>query len=224
MLLPLGDRPKLSGRRPWATWGVGAALLALYALPGPEAAARLAAEGAHPATGGTLRTLAAHMLLHGGPLHLLGNLVFLLVFGPNVERRVGSAALLALFLGCGAAGGLAFGATADNGALIGASGAVLGLTAFHALALPGQRVLLAVWLLVVWVGEVPSRWVALALVALDLLALLTTGFGGGRVAVAAHLGGVLVGAASGALLGYVNSRAKAARRDMPAAMSASEQA
>jgi membrane associated rhomboid family serine protease len=224
VLLPLGDRPRLSDRRPWATWGLAAVMLALHALPGEAAAVRLLEHAAHPAAGASPRTLVLHTLVHGGAWHLLGNLVFLLVFAPNVERRVGPAGLLALFLLCGAAGGLAFAATTGEGALIGASGAVLGITAFHAVLLPGQRVLLLVWLLVVWVGELPSRLVALGLVALDVLALLVTGFGGGRVALAAHLGGALLGAALGLAAAYASSRAKAATRAMPDSISASEQA
>lgn len=207
MILPLGDRPRVSARHAWVVGLLAALLVGVHALrlwapsvgaPAGSADALLA-QVAHPAHGGSLSTLLGHVWIHGDAWHLLGNLLFLLVFGPNVERRAGPVGVLLLFLACGAAGGLAFSRLQVEGRLIGASGAVLGLLAFHAVTLPRQRALLLVWVLVVWVGEVPTRLLALALLALDLTALLTSGYGGGRVAVPAHLGGLTLGLALGLL-------------------------
>lgn len=207
MILPLGDRPRVSARHAWVVGLLATLLVLAHALRllAPSVASSAGptdaffAQGAHPAQGGSLRTLLAHVWIHGDAWHLLGNLLFLLVFGPNVERRAGPVGVLLLFLACGAAGGLAFSLLQAEGRLIGASGAVLGLLAFHAVTLPRQRALILVWVLVVWVGEVPTRLLALALLALDLTALLTSGYGGGRVAVPAHLGGLGLGVALGLL-------------------------
>ncbi len=210
MLLPLADRPRLSSRRAWLVSSLAAALLLVHGLrwrlpvtltvDGPQDALALA--WAHPAAGGSLRTLVGHLLLHGDGLHLAVNLFFLLVFGPNVERRLGPAGALAVFLAGGVAGGLAFSAWASEGHLVGASAGALSLTLCHAVALPGQRVLVFVWLVVVWVGELPTRVLAAALVALDAFALASGAYAGGRIAVPAHVAGL----AAGGLLGLVARR------------------
>ncbi len=146
--------------------------------------------------------LLTHLAVHASSLHLVGNLLLILTFGPNVERRLGPWRFALAFLACGAAGALAFGVAAPEETLplVGASAAALGVGALHALALRGQRILVCVWVLVVWVGELPA-WVLLAcFAALDLLAVLVAGFGGGRVAAPAHLGGLAVGAFLGLVL------------------------
>ncbi len=143
--------------------------------------------------------LLTHLAVHASSLHLVGNLLLVLTFGPNVERRLGPARFALAFLACGAAGALVFAAAAPEETLplVGASAAALGLGALHALALRGQRILVCIWVLVVWVGELPA-WVLLAcFAALDLLAVFVTGFGGGRVAVPAHLGGLALGTVLG---------------------------
>lgn len=199
MLLPLVVRPRLSDARPWATWTAAAVLGLVHAArlaPGllPPAWAGWEARAALPADGGSASALLTHLLVHGDLLHLGLNLLFLLVFGPNVERRLGAPRFVLLLLLAGAAGGLAFVAAETEGALGGASGSVLGVLAFSALALRGQRVLLLAWVLVVWAGELPAWVLALLLLALDLAVLLGGGVGGGRVAVPAHLGGLAAGA------------------------------
>lgn len=71
------------------------------------------------------------MFLHGGWLHLLGNLLFLYVFGNNVEDRLGRVRFLAFYLGCGFAATYGFSLFfADSFApLVGASGAIAGCSA-----------------------------------------------------------------------------------------------
>lgn len=206
MLVPLADRPRRGSRAAWATWSL-AALLVLVYLAGSGwgglfegHAEQIERWGLAPRAPRTL-ALLTHLLVHASPWHLVGNLLLLVVFGPNVERRLGSPAFLGAFLLCGAAGALAFRALVPQaeGALVGASAAALGLGAIHAVAFAGQRIVVALWILVVWVGELPARVFLAILVALDLVALATTGFGGGRVAVPAHLGGLAVGVLLGLL-------------------------
>jgi membrane associated rhomboid family serine protease len=210
VLVPLADRPARSAARPWATWALATGLVLAY-LAGTGWGGWFEGLGDQALRWGLVPSaprppsLVTHLFVHASPWHLVGNLLLLLVFGPNVERCLGRLALLGAFLLCGAAGAVAFRLAAPEGEvpLVGASGAALGLGALHAVALRGQRVLVFVWVLVVWVGELPARVLILVLLALDLLAVWSTGFAGGRVAVPAHLGGLAVGA----LIGLLGRRA-----------------
>lgn len=86
-----------------------------------------------------------HVLLHGGFLHLFGNMLALWVFGDNVEDALGHGRFLAFFLACGAAGAAGFALTARPGAgLIGASGAIAGVMAAYLLLYPRARVAMLV--------------------------------------------------------------------------------
>jgi membrane associated rhomboid family serine protease len=205
VLVPLADRPRRGSRPAWVTWSLATLLVVVY-LAGAGWGGLFAGHADQIERWGLapraprVHAWASHLVVHASPWHLVGNLLLLAVFGPNVERRLGPAAFLAAFLLCGLAGAGAFCAWVPDadGALVGASGAALGLGAIHGLAFAGQRVVVALWLLVVWVGELPARVFLALLIALDLLASWTTGFGGGRVAVPAHLGGLVAGVLLGA--------------------------
>lgn len=206
MLVPLADRPRLSDRFPWATAAL-AALLVLSYLVGSgvggafENVAEQAQAWGYAPSAPRPTALLTHLAVHASSPHLVGNLLLILTFGPNVERRFGPWRFALAFLACGAAGALVFAAAApaETLPLVGASAAALGVGALHALALRGQRILVCVWLLVVWVGELPARVLLALLAGLDLLAVLVSGFGGGRVAAPAHLGGLAAGAVLGLL-------------------------
>jgi membrane associated rhomboid family serine protease len=137
------------------------------------------------------------MFLHGGWLHLLGNMLFLLIFGNNVEDRMGRLAFLVFYLICGyaAAYGFALFTGPDTTALIGASGAIAGVLGAYLVIFPRARVLslltffffLPVWL-PAWL--VLGSWFVLQY-------LYFTGVGvaaGGGVAYGAHVVGFIVGA------------------------------
>jgi membrane associated rhomboid family serine protease len=137
-------------------------------------------------------TLLTSMFLHGGLVHLLMNMVFLVVFGPHVERAVGAPVYLAGYLLCGLAGGLAH-VAADPRSLVpclGASGAISGILGAYLLLHPFSRITL--WLL----GTVRVRAFVLlgGWVGLQVLGVLarTRGESVG-VAYAAHLGGFAAG-------------------------------
>jgi len=142
------------------------------------------------------RVLAA-MFLHGGWLHLIGNMWFLWIFGDNVEDRIGHPQFLLFYL----AGGVAATLTHvlmlphDTHFLIGASGAVAAVLGAYAVTFPDARVLTLVPFFFLWLVELP------ALVVLGLwfmfqlmrsLAEPVAPYGG--VAWWAHVGGFLFGA------------------------------
>lgn len=86
-------------------------------------------------------SLATALFVHVGGLHLLGNLVFLLVFGASAEKPLGAFRLLALFLLCGMAANLvgAWWFPAQTAPIVGASGAVSALVGAYATLFPRSR-------------------------------------------------------------------------------------
>jgi membrane associated rhomboid family serine protease len=86
-------------------------------------------------------TLLTALFMHADWLHLIGNMVFLLIFGLSAERLLGSRRFLALFLVCGALANLAGALTlgASRAPIVGASGAVSAIVGAYLLLLPGAR-------------------------------------------------------------------------------------
>ena len=87
-------------------------------------------------------TLITSMFLHGGWLHLGGNMLYLWIFGDNLEKTMGHARFLVFYLACGVAAGLAhiFLSGASNVPTIGASGAISGVLGGYLVLFPRNRV------------------------------------------------------------------------------------
>jgi len=146
-------------------------------------------------------TLLTAMFMHGGWLHIAGNMLFLWIFGNNVEDAMGRVRFLVFYLFCGLAASLTqfvidTGSQVPN---IGASGAIAGVLGGYVLLYPKARVLTAITLLVFfYVVEIPAVFVLLAWFALQVLdgsaALVAPGQSFG-VAYFAHIGGFVAGAA-----------------------------
>jgi membrane associated rhomboid family serine protease len=143
------------------------------------------------------------MFLHGGWLHLLGNMLFLWIFGNNVEDTMGRLRFLAFYLASGfvAALGQAWvtlhyaGVTAASIPTVGASGAIAGVLGAYFVLLPHARVITLLF------GFLPVPISAVVFLGLwFLFQLWQSGFSvtrpdsGGGVAFAAHVGGFLFGA------------------------------
>ena len=92
--------------------------------------------------------LFTSMFMHAGFMHLLGNMVFLWVYGDNVEHRLGRVGFLFSYLLTGIAATLAFAGVAGNSGtpLVGASGAISGVLGLYFLLFPGNRVRVLVFL------------------------------------------------------------------------------
>ncbi|MCK5945135.1 MAG: rhomboid family intramembrane serine protease [Planctomycetes bacterium] len=141
--------------------------------------------------------------LHGGWLHFLGNMLFLWIFGDNVEDRFGRLPFLLFYLGSGVAASLAHLLSAPDSPVptIGASGAIAGVMGAYLFLYPRARVLALVplgFLLIDVVLPAPfflGYWFLLQLIQ----GSIDSGHGGG-VAWWAHIGGFVIGAAvAGAL-------------------------
>jgi membrane associated rhomboid family serine protease len=96
----------------------------------------------------TWGTVLTSTFLHEGWIHLLGNMLYLWIFGDNVEDRLGHFAYLVFYLGCGAAAALGqLAATPDSAIpMIGASGAIAGVMGAYFVLYPQSRVLTVVFL------------------------------------------------------------------------------
>jgi len=153
--------------------------------------------GYKPATPGVGSLLTA-LFLHAGFFHLAGNMLFLYIFGDNVEHRLGPIRYLCAYLFFGAVSTLFFSAfvPGSNVPLIGASGAISGLMGCYFLWFPRNQVKIFVFLfpIIVTTFMMPSRWVLGFYLLIDnLLPFLVAGTTESGVAYGAHIGGFLAG-------------------------------
>jgi membrane associated rhomboid family serine protease len=149
-------------------------------------------------------TLLTSMFMHGGIAHLLGNMLFLWIFGDNIEDRLGHVRYVAFYLVCGFAASLAHVFTTaalagDQGSMLvpslGASGAISGVLGGYLLLHPKRRVTV---ILFRFLTDVPAYvaigiWFAFQLIS--GLGMLGAGSAEGGVAYAAHIGGFIAGLA-----------------------------
>lgn len=151
------------------------------------------AGAAHAGVPAFLTVLTA-MFLHGGFLHLGGNMLFLWIFGGNVEDRLGHVGYLSFYLVCGLLAGLAqiFAAPTSPVPMVGASGAIAGVLGAYFLLFPRSRVLTLVFLVIfVRLIYLPAVLFLGAWFLIQLLSLPSGASGG--VAFAAHVGGFIAG-------------------------------
>lgn len=146
-----------------------------------------------------LLDLITAMFLHGGFMHLFGNMLYLWIYGNNVEHRLGAGAYLFWYLVTGVAATL-FHALFNAGSpipLVGASGAISGVLGFYLVWFPRHVVKIWVFLFPFYMGlvHISATVVLIMYLVLDnLLPLLVSG-GAGGVAHGAHIGGFLAGMA-----------------------------
>ena len=145
------------------------------------------------------------MFLHGGILHVGGNMLYLWIFGDNVEDRMGHGRFLVFYLLCGVAAALGqtFAAPDSTVPMVGASGAIAGVMGAYFVLYPRSRVLTLVTIIFFWeIIELPAIlllgfWFLLQLVSAGAVAVTaSTGGGGGGVAFMAHVAGFLTGMAA----------------------------
>jgi membrane associated rhomboid family serine protease len=145
-----------------------------------------------------LFTLITSMFLHGGFAHLLGNMLYLWIFGDNVEALTGHGRFLVFYLCCGLAA--AFSQVLINPQshvpMIGASGAISGVLGAYFIRFPGARVHILVWIFFfIRVLRVP----AVLVLGFWFFMQISSGLGalgsqaGGGVAWFAHIGGFVAG-------------------------------
>ena len=127
-------------------------------LPLTDRAHFIEVYGIVPASVGA-QSLLTSMFLHGGWLHFLGNMLYLWIFGDNVEDRVGHGRFIGFYLTCGLAATLAqvVGNPTSVVPIVGASGAIAGVMGAYFVLFPRSRVLTLLPLFIVWeLIEVPA--------------------------------------------------------------------
>jgi rhomboid family protein len=142
--------------------------------------------------------LITSMFLHGGWLHLLGNMLYLWIFGKGVEAALGAPRFLVFYLLCGVAAGLAqaFTDPAAEVPMIGASGAIAGMLGAYLVLHPRANVHVLIWIIIfVRIITLPAVILLGIWFALQLLSALSMDPGEPGVAFWAHVGGFMVGSA-----------------------------
>jgi membrane associated rhomboid family serine protease len=168
----------------------------------------------HGNLGDALFPLFSSMFLHGGWLHLIGNMWFLWIFGGRVEDRLGSLLYLIFYIVCGLGSGIAqlLFSWGSNVPGIGASGAISGVLGAYIVFFPYSRILALVPLFVVWFT---ARIPAMVFIGLWFLLQFISGVGSlsdprtahmGGVAWWAHVGGFLLGVLLALVIGGASER------------------
>ena len=142
------------------------------------------------------------MFMHGGFWHLAGNMLYLWIFGNNVEDAMGHVRFLLFYVLCGVAAVYAFVLPnpVSEMPMVGASGAISGVLGGYLLLFPRARVLLGLPLgfIVVGIGRFPAIWVLAAWFVMQLVlgglsAIQVTNESRGGIAFGAHIGGFIAG-------------------------------
>jgi membrane associated rhomboid family serine protease len=212
-VFPLKDENPTS-RFTWMTWLILAVNVAVFALEayvqataGNAAFATFvsahafnpAALAASPASPAVWLTVFTSMFLHAGWVHVGGNMLYLAIFGNNVEDRLGPWLFLGFYLACGVVAALAqaFASGFASVPMLGASGAIAGILGAYLLLFPRARVLTAIWIFViVELARVPAWILIVVWFVLQLgsgLASVGPAAAQSGVAYAAHVGGFLTG-------------------------------
>jgi membrane associated rhomboid family serine protease len=207
--IPFGtDRPQR--RMPWANIALIVANVVIYAVGANLAARELHLPGAQasslPGTWATymltpqqphLYQFITYQFLHEGLEHIGFNMLFLYVFGNNLNEKLGHIGYLLFYL----AGGVLAGCgqmLVSNSPTLGASGAISAVTGLFLVLLPRIHIKIFIWIVIymdIW--EVPSMYFILFKIAQDIYEQWV---GGARVAYMAHLSGTAAGIAVGMLL------------------------
>jgi membrane associated rhomboid family serine protease len=147
-------------------------------------------------------TLVTHMFLHGGFSHVAGNMLFLWIFGDNVEDALGHARYALFYFACGLAAAFAQVAMSPHSAvpMLGASGAIAGVLAAYGLLYPRSPITVVNPIPILWFFwglfiYFPAWLVILEFFLVNLWNALQPSSGGGGVAFMAHVGGFLAGLA-----------------------------
>ena len=145
-------------------------------------------------------TIITSMFMHGGVAHIIGNMVFLFVFGDNIEDKYGRIKYLLLYIGWGAAAALihsAYALSTGQGGVpaVGASGAISGILGAYLVMYPRAKIFTVIMAFFLYTVRIPVLIYIPFWFILQLIFSLIDTTGG--VAYLAHIGGFIAGAATG---------------------------
>ena len=153
--------------------------------------------------------LLSYMFIHGGFIHIIGNMLFLNTFGPNVEDIMGHAKFLLFYLLCGVVSAVVYVIPNFRSPvpLVGASGAIAGVMGAHLRALPGTRISC---LLIIFRITLPAVVILFPWIVLQFFNVMT--HVQSNVAWIAHIGGFMLGVL---LVRKFQAKWSARRRQIP---------
>ena len=193
MLVPIRtDSPLRS--TPYMNWSLIALNVLVFALQAmsPEKSQRFLLNPRSP----ELIQYFSYQFMHGSFMHLAGNMLFLYIFGNNVNDKMGGLGYLAFYLAGGVAAGLGHVMTSPNAPVLGASGAVAAVTGAYLALFPRSNITLVYFFIFIGQFELASMYFILFFfLAQDVVMYvydLERG-GGSHVAHAAHIAGTLFG-------------------------------
>ncbi|KIC46126.1 rhomboid family intramembrane serine protease [Tateyamaria sp. ANG-S1] len=203
-MFPIRDHNP-SGRTPYITYTLMAVNILIFLsyvglFSDERALSRFffdyAAIPARIVTGDGALTLVSSMFLHGGWLHLGGNMLFLYIFGDNVEDEMGHGRFLGFYLASGIAAGMIHILSAPDSIVpvVGASGAIAGVMGAYLLLFPKARIdILLILIIIFRVFPIPA-WIMLALwFGMQFIGGVGSDPNAGGVAYWAHAGGFIAG-------------------------------
>jgi membrane associated rhomboid family serine protease len=137
-----------------------------------------------------------YAFLHANWLHIIGNMLFLYIFGNNINDRMGHVGYLAFYLAGAVFAGIGYVVVEHQGGVLGASGAVAAVTGAYLVLLPRSNITILFFFYLVGTYEIPSLWFILFFFAQDVVGQIAPELFGGVEAVAhmAHIAGTLFGA------------------------------
>ncbi|MEE9343066.1 MAG: rhomboid family intramembrane serine protease [Gammaproteobacteria bacterium] len=141
-------------------------------------------------------TMFTSMFMHGGWMHLIGNMLFLWVFGNNIEDAMGHQRFILFYLLCGVAAVFAQALPDPTSTvpMIGASGAISGVLGAYLLLYPKAKVLVAIPLgFILQTMRIPAGFVLAFWFGMQLFSSYTSAGQEGGVAFGAHIGGFIAG-------------------------------
>ena len=140
----------------------------------------------------SLHEFITYQFIHGDLAHLLGNMLFLWVFGNAVNAKLGNVAYLFYYLAAGVFAAFGFALT-SSGDLLGASGAIAGVTTAYLVLFPRSRVTVLYWLFFVGTFELPAMVIIGLKIILWEIIIAPQVVCAGNIATGAHLAGYLFG-------------------------------
>ena len=193
-----------SSRKPYANYLVMIAIVAVFVLKEIYPEWRT---GPFVLAGWSARGLLGYMWLHVGYGHIIGNLIFIWVFGNAVCAKVGNALYLPVYIAAGLLGGIVH-LMFDSRMAIGASGAIFGIIGTYLFLYPYNSIKCFFWFLAyLRCFSIAGFWIILLRVALDVLGAVSKYKGG--TAYFAHIGGF----GGGIILALILLKSKLVARD-----------
>ena len=142
-------------------------------------------------------TIFTSMFLHGGWMHLLGNMLYLWIFGDNIEHSLGHARYLVFYLVCGIAAAFAqsLSAPLSGVPMVSASGAISGVLGAYLVIHPKANIRVFVFMIFITTINLPAFLVLGGWFVMQLISSAQVNAGEAGVAFLAHIGGFVAGAA-----------------------------